>query len=235
MHRTSNRINERGNVLWFILIAIVLLGVLTGILSRGGSSVDQSGDFEKARIQASQILRYTKSFETAIQQMQLRGVSESDISFQNPTTAVDYTNANCALDDCMIFDIGGGLTYRDPPAGANDGSEWIFTAANNVGTTADPVGTTAATTGNDIIMLMPNADTSLCIQINRDQGVGTAGTLPIETTGIATTEFTGTFVGGGPTILDGDPTPFELDGQSVGCFTDNAASITYFYAVVLER
>ena len=229
------RSNESGNVLWFILIAIVLLGVLTGILSRSGSSVDQSGDFEKARIRASQILRYTKSFEAAIQQMQMRGVSESNISFENPVTSVDYTNAACSIDDCKIFSTGGGLTYQAPPDKANDGSEWIFTAANNIGTAADPVGTTAAATGNDLIMLMPGANTTLCIQINRDLNVGTAGTIPIETTGIATTAFTGVFPGGGPVILDGDPAPFELDGQPVGCFTDNAASITYFYAVILER
>lgn len=234
MKRTNT---ESGNVIWIILVAIVLLGVLTAILSRSGSSVDQSGDFEKLRVRATQIMRYTKSIESAIQQMQTRGVSESDISFENPTTTTDYTNANCSVDDCKIFSTGGGLTYQDPPAGANDGSEWIFTAANNVGTTAGPAGTTAASTGNDIIMLMPNASTELCQQINRDLAVGTAGTIPVETTGIATTAFTGTYVGGGPTILDGDPAPFELDRQPAGCFTDAAPNpdVTYFYAVILAR
>ncbi len=232
-----SRQHENGNVLWFILVAIVLLGALTAILSRGGNSVDQSGDVEQNRIKAGQILRHVKSFESAIQQMQLRGISENEISFENATTATDYTNANCSVDDCKVFDTGGGLTYQAPPTGANDGSEWIFTAANNVGTAAGPVGTTAATTGNDLIMLLPNANASLCIWINQDLNVGTSGTLPVETTGIATTAFVGTFPGGGPTILDGDPAPFELDNKSAGCFTDLAASpdVTYLYAVILER
>ena len=71
-------------------------------------------------------------------------------------------------------------------------------------------------------MLLPNMRSSLCVQINRDLGVGTVGTLPVETTGIATTAFTGAYPGGGPVVLDGDPTPFELNQQRAGCFTDEA-------------
>lgn len=232
---------QHGNALFFILIAVVLLGLLTMILTRSGSSVEQSGDFERNRIQAGQILRYAKSIEAAIQKMKLRDVSENDISFKNPTTATDYTNANCdaagdrSFPGCQLFDVeGAGLTYRNF-ASSNDGSDWIFTAANNVGTTAGPVGSTAARSGNDIIMLLPNVDETLCIQINRDLDVGTSGTLPVDTTGIATTAFTGTYATGGPIVLDGDPTPFELNSQTAGCFTDDAASITYFYQVILTR
>lgn len=233
--------NESGNVLWFILVGVVLLGLLTMILSRSGSNVDQTGDFEQQRIKSGQILRYAKSIEAAIQEMTLRNVSENDISFENSTTSTDYTNDNCdgandrSYPGCLLFDIeGAGLTYRNFPE-ANDGSDWIFTGANNVGTTAGPVGSTADVSGNDIIMLLPNMNESLCIQINRDLGVGTAGTLPVDTTGIDTTEYTGVFADSGPILLDGDPTPFELDNHYAGCFTDANASVTYFYYVVLAR
>ena len=134
------------------------------------------------------------------------------------------------------FDAGAGLTYQKPPAGANDGSDWIFTGANNVGTAAGPVGTTQAASGNDLIMLMANANAALCLQINRDLEVGTSGTIPEDTTGIVTTEFTGTYADS-LDIIDGDPTPFELDRKSAGCFTDTAANpdVTYFYYVLLAR
>ena len=239
--KMNTKNQQSGNALFFILIAVVLLGALTMVLSRSGSSVDQSGDFEQNRVKAGQILRYAKSIEAAIQEMKLRDVSENDISFENSTTTTDYTNANCdatgdrSYPDCLIFDVeGAGLTYRNF-ATANDGSDWIFTAANNVGTAAGPIGSTAARSGNDIIMLLPNVNESLCIQINRDLDVGTSGTLPVDTTGIATTAFTGAFPTGGPTVLDGDPTPFELNSQSAGCFTDDASGITYFYQVILAR
>lgn len=238
MQPPHSRHLERGNALFFILLAIVLLGAITFLLTRSGSTVDQSGDIEQNRIRASQVLRYAKSIESAVQKMmQIRNVSERDISFQNPTTATDYTNANCTSTDCRIFhQDGAGLVYRDPPSGANDGSEWIFTGANNVGTSAGPVGTSGARTGNDLIMLMPNASASLCIQINRELGVGTAGTLPDETTGIATTAFTGTYANA-LTELDGDPTPFELNNEEAGCFTDLNPNpdVIYFYYVLLAR
>jgi len=227
---------ERGNALFIILLAVALIAALTMTLSRSGSSVVQSGNIEQQRVQGSQLLRYAKSIETAIQQIKLRGISENDISFENATTTTDYTNANCTSTDCRLFDVGGaGLAYRNFSS-ANDGSDWIFTGANNIGTTAGPIGTTADGSGNDIIMLLPNVRSSLCVQINRDLGVGTAGTLPEDTTGIATTAFTGSFPTGGPTILEGDPGTI-LNNQTTGCFIDTAPNpdITYFYYVVLAR
>lgn len=233
--------DESGNALWFILIAIVLLGALTILLSRSGSSVSQSGDVEQARVLAGQVMRYAKGLESAIQQMKMRGVSESDLSFENGDTATDYTNATCAVDDCRIFvSGGGGQSYIKPPAGTNDGSEWIFTAANNVGTAAYPVGTTASGTGNDIVMLLPGASRDMCIQINKDLDIGTAGTIPVDETGITLTPFTGDFPASLVTI-DADAAPFELDGHTAGCFADGLGTpaltddIIYFYYVLLAR
>lgn len=241
--KNTTRYTERGNAIWFIMVAIVLLGLLTAVLSRGGSTVDQSGDVERLRIQGGQILRYAKGFESAFQQMKLQGISENDVSFENTTTVTDYTNANCddasdaSYPTCLMFggNGGAGLNYRPAPTSAST-SEWIFTGANNVGTTADPVGTTAATFGNDLLVLLPNINPALCEQINRDLDVDNpGGNPPIDAGGIDTTAFTGAYPGGGPTILDGDPAPFELDGQSAGCFLDQANGIYYFYSVIIER
>ena len=229
------RSSEAGNILWFILIAVALLGILTAVLSRSGSTVDQSGDIEQLRIRSGQILRYAKSIQAGIQDMKLRGVSENEISFENADTATDYTNSNCTTNECRLFDVeGAGLTYREFER-VNDGSEWIFTASNNVGTTAGPVGTTADGTGNDIIMLLPNAREDLCIQINRDLDVGTAGTLPIDDQ-IDSAAFVGTFPTGTLRILEGDTTGLELNRQEAGCFIDdNDSDKIYFYYVVLTR
>jgi hypothetical protein len=229
-------LSQSGNALWFILLAIVLLGALTILLSRGGTSVNQSGDVEQARIKSGQLMRYAKGIEASIDQMKLRGVSESLISFENDDTATDYTNAGCTTNDCKVFANGGGGQTYNKPGGVNDGSDWIFTGANNVGTIAYPVGTTASRTGNDLVMLLPNVSTEVCIQANKDLGVAIDSTIPEDSTGIATTPFTGTFDTTLVTI-DGDPTPFELDGHAAGCFTDTGATphVTYFYYVILAR
>ncbi len=207
------------------------------LLSRSGSDVSQSGDVEQLRIRASQLTRYAQGLQSAIDQMKMRGISESDISFQNAITAANYTNAACAVSDCKVFDVGGGgQEYRAPPEGVNDGSEWIFTGANNVGTATNPVGTTAAGTGNDLVMLLPNMKADLCIQINRETDVGTAGTLPEDSGGVDATPFAGAYANA-LTIIDGDPTPFELDARGAGCFTDTAVDpdVIYFYNVLLTR
>jgi hypothetical protein len=233
MNRNSERGPEKGNVLWFILVGIVLLGALTMLLSRSGSTVDQSADVEQLRVRSAQILRYAKGIETAIDQMKIRGIAENDISFQNTITATDYTNANCTNSDCRVFDAGGGgMTYTPAPKGANDGSEWIFTAQNNVGTAANPIGTHNGGTGNDLIMLLPNANEALCLQINRDLGIGTPGVMPLESS-VGTSEFAGIFPAGF-TELDGDP-GMELAGHNAGCFLNDTDGYIYFYFVVLAR
>ena len=93
-------------------MAVVLLGALTLLLSRSGSNVEQSGDFEQLRIKATQLMRYASSIEQGISKLQsLNNCSENEISFQN-TTDTNYTNANSPADNsCHIFQsAGAGLS-----------------------------------------------------------------------------------------------------------------------------
>lgn len=230
------RSSEKGNALWFILVAIVLLGALTVLLSRSGSSVNQSGDVEQMRVKVSQVLRFAKGFESAAEQMKLNGISENEISFQNGITSTSYTNSNCDDDadpnfpECRLFDIGAGLTYMAPPPGTNNGSEWLFTGANNIG----DIGTTAAGTGNDLIMLLPYANTNFCLQINRDLNVDSSGTIPSDANSVMAAAFTGTYLSG-LNVIDGDSSlPLELNGKTAGCFIDDN-NTSYFYFVILAR
>lgn len=228
---------QSGNILWFLLIGIVLIGLLTALVSRGTSSVDQSGDVEQMRIVAGQILQTAKGYESAVENMKLSSISESDISFQNTETAVDYTNAGCADVSCRIFESGGaGLTYTNPPANALSvaGTEWLFTGANNVGTTAGPVGTTAAGSGNDLLAVLPNVTEGVCRQINRLLEVNAPSFDPPVDAGIAMAPFTGAFDGATLTVLEGSAA-LELNGKSAGCFFDTATAGNYFYQVLLER
>jgi hypothetical protein len=229
--------SQSGNALWFILVAIILLGVLTMLLSRSGNYVTQSAEPERLRIMESQLVRYAKGLESAIEQMKIRGTSDDDISFQNTITAANYANADCTKTDCKVFDAGGGgQDYRAAASGVNDGSQWVFTAHSNIGSTANPVGTTAAGSGNDIIMILPNVNPDLCIQINRDLRVGTPGTLPQESSALDLTPFTGTYDAGALRVIDGGVS-HELDGKSAGCFIATAPNpdVTYFYYVLLAR
>lgn len=228
---------ENGNVIWFIMVAIILLGGLTMLLTRTGSSVQQSGNVEQARLLSGQVLRYAQSIRATIDDMRLRGISENELSFTHDDDEDgDYDNPSCASTSCQIFDVnGGGITFRAPPARAHKGEGWIFTGDNNVGSAEKPVETTRGRSGNDLLMLLPHADESMCAQINRELNVGTPGTLPEDRSGIGTEPFKGTFLST-LTILEGDPKNL-LDGHEAGCFKDTSSNpdVIYFYYVLLAR
>lgn len=225
----SSRRSQQGNALWFILVAIVLLGGLTVLLTRSGSSVNQSGDVEQNRIRAGQILRWAKGLEAAIEQMKLRGVSENGISFENGATATDYANPNCTVNDCMVFaNGGGGQTYIKPPAGTNDGSEWVFTANNGV----TLVGTDDARSGNDVMLVLRGVNDAFCKQVNRELGVGTAGVIPEESTEVEYTAYQGAFPSHVQLIAG---TSGEFQNRNAGCMRNTPNSENVFYYVLLAR
>jgi hypothetical protein len=229
---TKNKENQRGNALWFILLAIVLLGLLTMILSRGSSSVDQGGDYEQRQIKITQMLRYMKAVESAVQQLKLDGLSENEISFEGaPGT---YTNPNCGEGRCRIFDVdGGGMTYKSPPNGMNDGSEYIFTGSLRV----DLIGIDDnSASDSELLMIMPNVTQTYCIALNDALGVNNPSDVPPEDDGDS--EATPLYVGSFSLGDKIDATDGSLDAKTAGCYEGGGtpASGTYhFYYVLLPR
>lgn len=141
---------QQGNALWFILVAIGLLGLLTIMMSRTSSTSNETGSYEQNLILANEILNYAQSFENAFQSLIIRGCSENDISFWNEDTngsgtenvGDTYFNVNAPSDkSCHIFDVAGtGMTLLPPnetaldpsqSAGFNYGS-YIFNNKNQV-------------------------------------------------------------------------------------------------------
>lgn len=200
--------NEQGSVLWFILIGLVLIGLLTALLSRSGTSVDQSGDTEQQRIKVNQMLRYVKGIEAAVQQMKLRGVSENDLNF-DPNAA---DSGNCARDECKVFHVnGGGLSYQAPPTGINDGTDWVYVGRLRVNQLGDSSGTAAA---SELLIMLPNVTQSYCTTINKLLGVtNPSGAPPKDSANSTPTPyFTGQFASGN--FINGN----ELDGQPSACY-----------------
>ena len=73
--------NQSGNILLFILIAILLIGLLTVSLTRSSNQSNDTGDYEQNVIAANKLLAYTKSMQIATQTLLQRGCGENDISF----------------------------------------------------------------------------------------------------------------------------------------------------------
>ena len=222
-HKTHS---QCGNALWFILIGVALLASLTMVLTRSGSNIDQSGDVEQQRVKISQLLRSAKSIEAGIQQMQLRGISESDISFWNDSNndgtednTDTYHNANCTIDDCHIFNVGGaGLRFPEVPQGISDSSGWVFSGGNIV----DDIGDNARA---DLIMILPQIRSSICTQINRVLGK----TFASPETNVDFTPFDGSY-----TLTQ---TIDLANGNEAGCIQyDTGSDIEpFFYYVLIKR
>ena len=216
---------QSGNVLWFILLAVALLAALTIVIGRSSSTVDQSGDVEQQTVKASQMLRYAKSIEAAVQEMRLRDVSENDISLWHDSdgngtedASDDNYNPGCTQTTCKIFNAGGaGLTYTPPPTGVSGSTDWLFVATNDV--------TGVGTTNTDLILILPDMRPSVCAHINRMLNVSYAGTE----SDVDFTPFTGTYTATEAIDL--------ANGQEAGCidYDTGAATEPFFYQVLHKR
>ncbi|MBX2835006.1 MAG: hypothetical protein KTR28_08560, partial [Micavibrio sp.] len=214
---------QSGNALWFILIGAVLLGLLTMVLSRGTSSVEQTGSFEQRTIATSQLLRYASGIEQDVQQLNMNGCSESDISFQN--TSVAGYGAGTA--NCRVFEVSGaGQSWQDitgESAALLGGEGLMFTDSLNVpGVGRDD--------GPDLVMLAAVSQ-AMCAQINTSRSI--SGTI---TTTIDNVEL----YENGSDAFDDETFNLVDDGQAIfngqasGCFTDDNGD-AIFYQVVLAR
>lgn len=115
---------EEGNALWFILIAILLLGGLTVLLSRGSTTSDDSGEFERMTIIGTEVVRYAGAVETGIRTLLNRGCSENTISLDADVDTVDGSENPDAPPDytCHVFrPEGAAVEYKDIAERINTG------------------------------------------------------------------------------------------------------------------
>ncbi|MGH1456126.1 MAG: hypothetical protein ACRBDI_05045 [Alphaproteobacteria bacterium] len=232
--------NEQGNALFFILLAVALLGFLTALMSRGTSSTNQTGDIERARITASSLLQYTKSIETTVQNMVLGGISENDLDFIAIGGA--YDNPNCTETTCEVFNVdGGGIPYRPASRVLNDknfANNWIISTGNRIGGMGCD---TASHACRDLIILLSGISDAMCLQINKIMDIENPSNNPPQQQYVEEgTIFTGSFsVNTNNRILGGSNTTNEspqIAYKSAGCVTKfDGTSTNYFFQVLAAR
>ncbi|MCI5060759.1 MAG: hypothetical protein MRY79_06785 [Alphaproteobacteria bacterium] len=208
---------QTGNALWFILIAIGLMGLLTVMLSRGSNTTNDTGDYEQTQIAASQILGYAKSLENAVQMLLARGCSENEISFENSTIA-GYTNANAPTDNsCHVFEPeGAGMEWED------------FDSTNANMVTGSITVTGLYTTEPELILSQGRISESQCAQINRS--VGLSATAPTDTAVGTPVQFTGSF----SSVAEFGDNETTLAGRESFCISYGHATDRYYFYHVLN-
>ena len=233
--------NQKGNALWFILIAVALLAFLTGFLGRNSGSVDQAGNIEQARIKAAALLRFSKSVETTVQTMMMSGISENDLDFVAISGAHD--NTNCSNTECEVFNVeGGGIKYRSPAqilSDTNHTETWHVSTENRV----YQFGCDAANNGcTELLLLAKDVPEAVCLQVNKIQGItNPSGAAPQQLEILEGSAYTGSYSTtinavslGGTNATNEAP---QVKGKSAGCIFEfgSGQNNYFFYQVLIPR
>ncbi|MEM8833397.1 MAG: hypothetical protein AAGB32_02535 [Pseudomonadota bacterium] len=228
--------SESGNILIYVLGAIVLLGILISVVRGTGSSGNNIQE-EELMIRIAEIQEYGHELEKAIAFILRKNYSEADIRFAHPEADAGYGDIT-DNPDRQVFSIdGGAATYREIPRGIQTatGGDWVFTGANRV----HDVGTTDSGTGNDhnaeLIAILPNVTEVFCLRMNDTNDVVNPSDSPPQDNGSASFDFyTGLF----SQTEDINDTSGDLDGVLEGCFEGGgtpAAGTFHYFRVLLPR
>ena len=221
MRTSSNMHREQGSAIWFILLAVALLAALTMTMTRSSDTVEQSGDAERARILASDLMRYTGGIKAAIERMLTTGTSESDLCFHAAGWGNNtYNGASCTNPANQIFGNGGAaLTFRT----FDFASDWSIFGSHTV---------LNLETANTELIIQTRVSGAICREINNmlniENPAGDAPTDAIQNI----VPFTGSF-----TLAAADNTigneAAQLAGKEAGCRKDGTSY--YFYQVLIKR
>ncbi len=220
---------ESGNILVYVLLGIVLLGLLTAALRLSG---DQGKDLDQERlnIRAGEVQRYAAQIAQGVAMMVEAGISENKLKFAHPNGDSDYGDITDDPPEQIFSAKGGNIPYKLPPAGVNDGTPWQF-----FGTTDIPqVGSDKA----ELIAVLPNVTLDFCMMMNRQLKLGdvppvddsTATTPDCVASTSSGHKFAGTYMDP-PNELDPDTFARVPTAQAcVSCGTDY-----HYYYVLLSR
>jgi len=223
------RDHEKGNVLLYVLIGIVLVGLLTVALrSSGGFKEDI--DTESLVIKSGEVQRYGAELARAVNILLEKKISEADIRFAHPDAGAEYGNITTIPENQVFSSDGGRASYRAPPEGVNNGSAWEFFATSQI----PQVGSDKA----ELIAVLPNVTAAFCAAINGQLGfdpatqpTDDAGGSPPCVNGAAIDRFAGTYEDAAPNPLD-DTSFSKLPAYQACVLCSSDGSYNYFYVLM---
>jgi hypothetical protein len=166
-------------MLFMILMAIVLIGLLTAAISMTSRPEGTNIDKESLLIKTTEVQRYASELERAVLFiLQENGKSEVDIRFSHPQAHADYGDLTADADktDQVFAREGGAASFRTPPEGIQVApAPWEF----NGGTALPQVGSSKP----DLVAVLPNVTQQFCERINNLNGQ--TSVQPMDTGGSA--------------------------------------------------
>jgi len=225
-----------GNALFLILIAIFLLGGLTVLMMRTSEQSDASGDAEKDRIAATEVLKEGNNLKTAVDALLSRGCSETEINFHSDVMAAtvfaDYDNPNAPINrSCDIYAIEGtGLNYYAIP---QNYVSWTYTPGYMTSADAsyNVVGTPSDT--SDLVWYVYGLSKGICLEINKILGIPpeASGDPSVEAVGAWWEYYKGRFRSNAAPSGIGDLAGGKHNGKTAGCATFSGHNDLYMVLI----
>lgn len=105
--------NQRGNVLFLILIAVALFAALSYAVTSSTRSGNNNSKSETISAQAAAIIQFLEAVDIAVLRMKMNGIAIENIDLGYPLKTSDGTqittaNSNCTSDTCRVFKPAGG-------------------------------------------------------------------------------------------------------------------------------
>ena len=98
---SANRISERGNVLFLILIAVALFAALSYAVTQSSRSGGGDAGSETSLVDSAQVTQYPAAVRTAIiRQIVSKNITASQLEFNSPTNF-----ATCTVCGSMSFAV----------------------------------------------------------------------------------------------------------------------------------
>lgn len=217
---------QSGNVIVFILMAVVLIGVITAAIRSGGNeraNIDQ----ETLVIRAADVRQHASEFERAVAYLLQNGISESAIRFAHGDAPSDYGSISTTPEAQVFSRAGGGAAYRPPPTGIQVATApWEF-----YGQTALPQ---AGSNRAELIAVLPGVTEAFCREINKTANPG-GTSIPTDDgdclNGGSALRFSNTvqFEDTGPNTLNGT---FTTLPAAQGCVRCADTSYNFFHALM---
>lgn len=223
----QDRQQEKGNVLFLILIAVALFAALSYAVTQSTRSGGGDASRETNLVNSSQITQYPASIKTAIVRMIVsNSISPDTLQFNQPSAFGSLTTVGQGV----FHPSGGGANYQLAPTNVTSvaNQAWVFNMNNQILN----IGTNGTAAANDIIAFLPNVRAAICNQIHTQLGLVAP---PVDSGIDVTTQMVNGYAvpGAAGPVINGTGAN-ELDSQPQGCFQQPSGTY-YYYHVLVER
>lgn len=240
--RKSN--TQNGNVLFLILIAVMLFGMLTAAITKSQQGTNTM-DRERGAISATDVMAFGGAMEKAVARMLSDEMSENGLSFENAVWKFYDGNdvevaglfGNCTSERCKVFSpAGGGLNATTFPSAQVNSPANTDIQSGHAGVYSLKV-KNVGTAAHDLVLIISMLDMNTCKQINSQMRIANPSDQPPVDSWAGAVLYDGTFSGPGDATDEIGDLATEIDGKTTGCIkrSGGGAADNFFYQVLLPR